>query len=207
LLYRQGHTLYDRMPRPRSLWKRAEELTGEKLIAYSFGTPTEKMAPGPLARLGAFLHGLSAAEALAKSGRGPTEAVGLGEGLLAAAVWAGALDLDLALGALHGGDYSHLEVTDPPATPLRSMRDPDHFPLGPAELEAELRAVLPVVPALEPEAFQGLLGAWRRDRVQSVVVPGPAGALPALVRKLDPEIQCLPASELDEIASAARVAG
>src|SRR6185503_9634955 len=117
--YRQGHSLYDRLPRPRALWKKAEELTGERLIAYSFGTPSGEMFPGPLASLTAFLHSIAAAEVLAKSGLHPGEVWGLGSGLLAAAVWDGVLGLEQGILAIHRGfDDANLKL-EAPKYPLR----------------------------------------------------------------------------------------
>ena len=203
--YRQGHTLYDRLPRPRSLWKRAEELTGEKVIGFSFGTPTEAMKPGPLARLGAFLHAVSAAEALAKSGKTPSEACGLGEGLVAAAAWAGAISMDQGMLAAFTGTFPANSIFEAPKVSLRGRLASEEFLTEAPKIQAELEACLKAEPALDGPEIVGLLAAWKRGKAQSVVIPGPGASLAAALRKLEPGLQALPASELEDIGTILKV--
>ena len=202
---RQGHTLYDRLPHPRGFWRKAEELTGEKIIGFSFGTPTEAMKPGPVATLGAFLHSVSAAEALIRSRKTPLEVSGLGIGFFAAAVCAAVMKFDDAVQWLYTGKPVDNPKFESPRYALRSPLDPNRL-LTEGDMGAFLAAYdWKVDPGRDVEG-QVLVGFWSSSKVQTVIVPGPGAPLAAQLRKWSPGIQSLPAAELEDIGTILKVA-
>jgi len=202
---RQGHTLYDRLPHPRGLWKKAEELTGEKIIGFSFGTPTEAMKPGPVAALGAFLHSVSAAEALIRSRKTPLEVSGLGSGFFAAAVCAAAMKVEDAILWLFTGKPVGTPKYESPRYSLRSPLDPSRL-LTEGDMGAFLGAYDWNAELEREVGGQALVGFWTASKVQTVIVPGPGAPLAAQLRKWSPGLQSLPAAELEDIGTILKVA-
>lgn len=195
---KQGRSLYDRIPRARKIWTTAEEITGEHIVGFSFGTPTAEMKPGPIASVAALAHMIAACETLQGSRITPVHMAGFGLGLLAAAVVGGALPIEIAFQWAFAQKCGEEPMTNL-ATPLRRPEPPFDFMISPEEIGEAIKQHWPNETADHEPVLLALVRLWEKDKVTQVVVPGGGLSQAAELKKIDPGMQTVSASDLEDI--------
>lgn len=201
---KQGRSLYDRIPRARKVWTTAEEITGQHIVGFSFGTPTEEMKPGPIASVAALAHMVASCETLKGSRITPDHMAGFGLGLIAAAVVGGVLPLETAFEWAFAQKCGE-DSMDSPATPVRSPDPPYDFMVSPDELREAIKGHWPHETADHEPVLLGLLRLWEQNKITQVIVPGGGLAQVTELKKLYPGMQTVVASDLEDIGIILRI--